>query len=188
MTSAISTIQWTIEDLDALSPNEWNRYEIIQGELFVTRSPHYLHQRLSQKIARYLDEWSDRTGLGGAIITPRVIFSEQDSVIPDVVWISNERLAQIEDEAGHLLGAPELIVEVLSPGAVNEKRDRSAKRKLYSIYGVQEYWIVDRNLEQTEIYRRQEAVLTLQATLLTQDEITSPLLPDFRCAIARFFV
>jgi Uma2 family endonuclease len=76
---------------------------------------------------------------------------------------------------------------VLSPGAVNEKRDRSAKRKLYSLYGVQEYWIVDRNLEQVEIYRRQEAVLTLTATLLSKDEISSPLLPDFRCAIARFF-
>ena len=127
------------------------------------------------------------TRVGGAIITPGVIFSEQDSVIPDVVWISNERLAQIEDESGHLLGAPELIVEVLSPGAVNAKRDRGAKRKLYSLYGVQDYWIVDRNLEQVEIYRRQEAILTLTATLIQQDEMTSPLLPDFRCAIARFF-
>ena len=107
--------------------------------------------------------------------------------LPDVVWISNERLAQIEDEAGHLLGSPELIVEVLSPGSVNEKRDRSAKRKLYSLYGVQEYWICDRSLQQVEIYRRQEAVLTLQTTLLSQDEITSPLLPDFCCAIAHFF-
>lgn len=187
MTSSLSTIQWTIEDLDSLSQNEWNRYEIIQGELFVTRAPHYLHQRLSQKIARYLDEWSDRTGLGVAIITPGVIFSEQDSVIPDVVWISNERLTQIEDESGHLLGAPELIVEVLSPGSVNEKRDRSAKRKLYSLYGVQEYWICDRSLQQIEIYRRQESVLTLQATLLSQDAISSLLLPDFHCAIASFF-
>jgi Uma2 family endonuclease len=187
MTSAISTIQWTIEDLDAFPQNEWNRYEIIQGELFVTRAPHYRHQQVSFNLAFQLNLGSKTNHQGTAIITPGVIFSEQDSVIPDVVWISNERLAQIEDEAGHLLGAPELIVEVLSPGAVNEKRDRSAKRKLYSLYGVQEYWIVDRNLEQVEIYRRQEAVLTLTATLLSKDEISSPLLPDFRCAIARFF-
>ncbi|WP_390903776.1 Uma2 family endonuclease [Trichothermofontia sichuanensis] len=94
-----------------------------------------------------------------------------------------------------MLGAPELIVEVLSPGSTNERRDspgetlreREAKRKQYSVYGVQEYWICDRLLRQVEVDRRQDAVLTLVATLMGQDEITSPLLPNFRCTIARFF-
>jgi Uma2 family endonuclease len=72
-------------------------------------------------------------------MTPGLIFSDTDAVIPDVVWVSHERLARLEDEAGPLRGAPELVVEVLSPGALNERRDREAKRKLYSAYGVQEY-------------------------------------------------
>ena len=187
MTSAIHPLQWTIEDLDALPQNEWNRYEIIEGALFVTRAPHHRHQQVSFNIAFQLNRWSKANQRGVAIITPGVIFSQEDSVIPDVVWVSNERLAQIEDEAGHLLGAPELVIEVLSPGIVNEKRDRSAKRKLYSLYGVQEYWIVDRNLQQVEVYRRQESILTLKATLLFKEDITSQLLPEFRCAIDRFF-
>ncbi len=89
--------------------------------------------------------------MGHAFQTPGVIFTPEDAVIPDVVWISRERLAQGVDEAGHLTVAPELIVEVLSPGERNEQRDgplgpvsdhREVKVKLYSIYGVQEYWIV----------------------------------------------
>lgn len=61
-------------------------------------------------------------------------FSDSDNVAPDVVWVSYERLAQIQDEAGHFRGAPELVVEVLSLGKENE--DRAAKLKLYSVQGV----------------------------------------------------
>jgi hypothetical protein len=63
-------------------------------------------------------------------------------VIPDVVWISKARLAVSLDEAGHLTSAPELIVEVLSPGTANEQRDRQAKLKLYAFRGVQDtgFW------------------------------------------------
>jgi Uma2 family endonuclease len=116
-----------------------------------------------------------------------VLFSQADSVIPDVVWVSQERLAQIEDEAGHLTGAPELVVEVLSPGKQNEFRDKEAKLKLYSVQGVREYWIVDRFTKQVEVYRREKAQLVLVATLLGDDEITSPLLPGFCCSIRFFF-
>ena len=87
------------------------------------------------------------------------------SVIPDVVWVSHIRLAQIEDESGHLTASPELVVEVLSSGEENERRDKETKLKLYSIQGVQEYWIVDRFKRQVEIYRREQNQLSLTATL-----------------------
>ena len=93
----------------------------------------------------------------------------------------------LEDEAGHLTGAPELVVEVLSPGKENERRDKEAKLKLYSVKGVQEYWIANRFTKQVEVYRREDAKLVLVATLLTNDAITSPLLTGFRCSISRFF-
>lgn len=105
-----------------------------------------------------------------------------------MVWVSRERLAHIEDEAGHLLGALELVIEVLSPGKQNERRDREAKLKLYSVQGVQEYWIVNRFSQQVEIYCRAKARLVLVATLLGNDEISSPLLPEFCCSISHFFV
>jgi len=82
------------------------------------------------------------SGLGQPAVTWHR-FSESDNVIPDVVWASNERLERLLDEAGHLTAAPELVVEVLSPGKKNERRDREAKLKLYSVQGVHEYWIVN---------------------------------------------
>ncbi|MGB3636879.1 MAG: Uma2 family endonuclease, partial [Rivularia sp. (in: cyanobacteria)] len=88
---------------------------------------------------------------------------------------------------GHLTGAPELIVEVLSAGNTNERRDKQAKLKLYSIKGVREYWIVDWRLRQIEVYHRENAQLVLVATLIENDEITSPILPGFNCNIQQFF-
>jgi Uma2 family endonuclease len=187
MSQTIEQVRWTVYDLEVMPQNELTRYEIIDGELFVTRSPHRRHQQVCFNVASQFNACPETRDLGETIIAPGVIFSEEDSVIPDVVWVSKERLAQIEDEAGHLIGAPELIVEVLSPGKQNERRDKEAKLKLYSIQGVQEYWIANRLTKQVEIYRRENARLVLVATLLGNDQITSPLLPRFCCSIGCFF-
>ena len=187
MSQIIEQVRWTVYDLEVMPQNEWTSYEIIDGELLVTRSPHRRHQQVCGKMFRQLDAWSELSGLGETIITPGIIFSEEDSVIPDVVWVSQKRLAQIEDEAGHLTGVPELVIEVLSPGKQNERRDKEAKLKLYSVQGVQEYWIVNRLTKQVAVYRREKGQLTLVATLLGNDEITSPLLPGFCCPIQCFF-
>ncbi|NJM72303.1 MAG: Uma2 family endonuclease [Scytonema sp. RU_4_4] len=186
--TATEGVRWTTTDLDLLPENEGTRYEIIDGELFMTRAPHWKHQRTCGRIFRELDSWSESSGLGEASITAGVLFSESDNVIPDVVWASNERLAVLLDEAGHLTGAPELVVEVLSSGVENERRDREAKLKLYASRGVQEYWIADWRLQQVEVYRRENATLRLMVTLLANDELSSPLLPGFVCSVERFFV
>lgn len=179
-------VRWTSADLE-LFPDDGKRYEIIDGELFVTRAPHWGHQRTCLKIGRVLDDWSQSSGLGQAAIAPGIIFSDADNVIPDVVWASNERLAFLLDESGHLTAAPELMVEVLSTGQENEKRDRELKLKLYSSKGVREYWIVDWRLQQVEVYRREQAALVQVATLFTSDELSSPLLPGFACPVAQLF-
>lgn len=126
--------------------------------------------------------------MGEATCSPGILFTEADNVIPDVVWISKERLALLLDEEGHLTGAPELIVEILSSGKTNERRDREAKLKLYSARGVQEYWIVDWQQQKVEVYRRENGQLKLIETLLGEDEISSPLLSGFSCKIKQFFV
>ena len=184
----VTGIRWTTRDLEVMPQNEWITYEIIDGELFVTRSPHRKHQRIIGKIHRALDVWSELSSLGEPILSPGVILSDADNVIPDLVWVSKERLAAIEDEAGHLISLPELLVEVLSSGSQNINRDREAKLKLYSLRGAQEYWIVDRFSKQLEVYRRENAQLALIATLTAADTLTSPLLPDFSCSVSQFFV
>ena len=181
-------VRWTIHDIEAFPDNgREKQYEIIDGELFVTRSPHFRHQRLATKLEVALENWSAISGLGQTVQTPGLIFTENDAVIPDVVWISNERLAQGLDEAGHLIVAPELIVEIASPGKSSGDRDRQAKRKLYSVYGVQEYWVGDWQLQNLEVYRRENAQLFLRETLYKEDCLTSPLLPDFSLPLSQIF-
>jgi Uma2 family endonuclease len=91
------------------------------------------------------------------------------------------------DESGHLINAPELIVEVLSEGVENIRRDKERKLKLYSNRGVKEYWIADWKLQEIEIYRRNQGKLELKETLFIDDEITTPLLPEFTGLIKQIF-
>jgi Uma2 family endonuclease len=83
----------------------------------VTRPPHIRHQGAGGKLYVRLENWSELTGLGSAFQAPGVIFTPTNAVIPDLVWISRERLANGIDQAGHLIVAPELMVEVLSSAA-----------------------------------------------------------------------
>ena len=182
----VDQIRWTTADLD-LMPDDGTHYEVVEGELFMTRAPDFRHQETCFLICRALDDWCRPGDIGRAVLGPGVIFDEYSAVIPDVIWISRERLATTVDAAGHFTAAPELMIEVLSAGGENERRDREVKLKLYSLRGVQEYWIADWRLKQIEVYRRERGRLTLHGTMLADDELTSPLLPGFACAVAPLF-
>ncbi|HKV42550.1 MAG TPA: Uma2 family endonuclease [Blastocatellia bacterium] len=106
-------------------------------------------------------------------------------MIPDLVYLSNERRKQVAT-GDRIAGAPELVVEILSPGAGNERRDRHSKRQLYRKYGVKEYWIIDPRSPSIEVYRT--ARLKLTATLAAHDEITTPLLPGFQVLVKDIFI
>ena len=182
-----TSLRYTTSDLEGLPTIDGVRYEIIDGELYVSKSLDWHHQFVSSQIWRALQDWSDQTGAGLAILAPGVVFAPDDNVVPDVVWISQARLPHIFTASGHLRAAPELVVEVLSPGADNERRDRELKLKLYSRQGVQEYWLIDWQLQTVQVYRRADGVLTLIATLIDQDLLTSPLLPGFACPLPRIW-
>ncbi|HLH26405.1 MAG TPA: Uma2 family endonuclease [Chloroflexota bacterium] len=182
------TKRWTVADVEALPYDEWNRYEIIDGELFVSRQPRDEHQDASGEIIIGLGNWNHQTRLGSVLHTPGLIFSNHDAVAPDIVWISRERRAAVErQDDGHLHGAPELVVEILSPGAANERRDREIKLQLYSDQGVDEYWIVDQRAQTVAVYRRHDTRLRLVETLQRDDALTSPLLPGFSLPVAHIF-
>jgi Uma2 family endonuclease len=186
MTQTSDRVTWTTADL-ALFPEDDHRYEIIDGELFVTRAPNWKHQKAATRISTALDTWSEISQLGEVVQTPGVIFADSDNVIPDVVWASNERLATSLDEAGHLTAAPEVVVECLSYGGDNEARDRRLKLKLYSMRGVLVYWIIDWKREQVEVYERAGNQLVLRETLRSGDRLTCGLLPGFTVAVVRLF-
>ena len=183
---ATERVVWTTADLE-LFPDNDRRYEIIDGALFVTRAPHLRHQGIADALCTELRNWSKRSQQGNAFTGVGLVFSDTDNVIADVIWISHERLNTLLDEAGHLTGAPELVVEVLSSAANDKRRDRELKLKLYSVQGVQEYWIADREQQTIEIYRRENGLLERAVTLFSPDCLTSSLLPDFSCTVGEFF-
>ena len=176
--------RFTTADLELLPDVEGWRYEIIDGELHLSKQPDWHHQDAGSRVWAALDAWSGRTGAGRAIIAPGLIFAEDQDVAPDVVWVSRVRLDTLVDAAGHLRGAPELVVEVLSPGSANERRDREVKLALYERQGIDAYWIVDWRGRTVAVYRRERGALKRVATLRHDDVLTSPLLPGFACPVA----
>jgi Uma2 family endonuclease len=179
--------RWTIHDLEAYPVVEGQRYEIIEGELFVSSQPHWHHQQICNNIAFELTAWSRQTKRGFVAAAPGIIFDPSNAVAPDVVWVSAERLPHVLGDDGKLHDAPDLAVEVLSPGAANERRDREAKLRLYSVRGVSEYWIVDWQERRVLVYRRESGALRLAATLHEGDELSSPLLPSFLVPLQTLF-
>ena len=182
----MKTLRWTSRDLELL-PDDGKRYEIIDGELYVAKQPDWRHQFVCVRILMLLQTWSDQTQLGMANLAPGIIFTDDNNVVPDVVWISGERLRTALQSDGKLHASPELVVEVLSPGAENERRDREVKLKLYSRRNAHEYWIVNWQERNIEVYRREEGILELDRTLNENDTLQTPLLPEFRCKVEQLF-
>ena len=181
------SIRWRSADLDVFPLDDGKRYEIIDGELFVSEPPSAGHQSACGEVYFALQAWGRQTGSGQTLVAPGLIFADDDDVAPDIVWVSHERLRAILAPDGHLHGAPELVVEVLSPGSTNERRDRAAKLDLYSRRGVDEYWIVDWQQRRIEVYRREQGGLRSVATAVGQDVLQSPLLPDFSLQVGLHF-
>ena len=183
MTTA--AVRFTSADLEAF-PDDGKRREIIDGKLYVSKQPNWYHQVICIRIGGALDTWSLPIHAGQAAVAPGVIFAEDEDVAPDVVWVSQTRLASIL-EGGKLRAAPELVVEVLSPGKKNVARDRETKLKLYAQYSVEEYWIVDWPQHRIDVYRRDGELLVLVTDLGPSDILTSPLLPGFTAPLDQLF-
>lgn len=183
-----TTRRWTIADLEELpDPIDDTRYEIIDGDLFVAHQPSLEHQYTAMRLSTALDVWSEKARLGMTLPAPGVIFADDDNVAPDVVWISYARLRQAAGADGKLHAAPELMIEVLSPGPDNVRRDREAKLNLYARRGVDEYWLVDPLQKLVEQYRQEGAGLHLVCTLGVKDRLESPLLPEFAHSVSSIF-
>ena len=174
----------TSADLDKLPDIPGIRYEIIDGELHVSHQPTVGHQYVCTALSAPIHDWNVLTGAGLVLNAPGLVFADDQDVVPDLVWISSARLLDALDSSGHLRLAPEIVVEVLSPGPANELRDRRLKHDLYERRGVLEYWIADWRQHTIEIYGRDSSGLTLSATLGDNDTLTSPLLPGFSVAVS----
>jgi Uma2 family endonuclease len=175
----------TIADLDAL-PDDDNRYELFEGELFMSRAPGVSHQRVLGNIYALIRAYLVQHSIGEVLLTPGVIFDNLNSAIPDAIFMTNQRKREIIS-GERLVSAPELMIEIVSPGKENERRDRVVKRQVYAKHGVKEYWIADPQNKSLEIYRLKRHILALAETLMEEDRVTTSLLPGFECKASQIF-
>lgn len=147
--SRMGLAQVTWQDVQQL-PDDGRRYEAVGGRLFVTAAPSYRHVRIAHRLAVALDRWLEGPGHGVVCQAPGVEFpATGEGVQPDLVFLSEARRGIVAKEG--LRGAPDLVVEILSPSTAG--RDRGVKLDLYERQGVGEYWIVDPEEKAVEIWR-----------------------------------
>src|SRR5256885_14968191 len=118
----------TVADLDAFPEDDGNRYELIEGELFVSRAPGIPHQRVLLNLMIGLSDYLKANPIGILVPGAGAIFSEYDAVIPDLAFVRNERWDQVVTNE-KFTGAGDLLIEALSRAAANGRRDPSAKRQ-----------------------------------------------------------
>src|SRR6266446_134783 len=176
----------TVADLDAFPDDDGNRYELIEGELFVSRAPGIPHQRVLQNLQLEFGLYLKTNPIGILVPGAGAIFSDYDAVIPDLAFVRNERWDEVVT-GEKFTGAIDLVIEIISPGKENRERDLTVKRQLYAKYGVKEYWIVDSENSSVLIFRLREQTLEEIVVVSADEEITSPLLPGFQLKVKAIF-
>lgn len=175
----------TYEDY-CLIPDDGNKHEIIHGIHFMSPSPQSIHQRILGNLYVLLRKYIEDHPIGMVMLAPLdVVLSSHDVVQPDLLFISNERMAILDKK--NVQGAPDLAIEILSEG--NRRHDEIRKRDLYESNGVTEYWIVDPALESIKRYRLSGAAYERLPELRLEagDLLTSALLPEYSSPLDKVF-
>jgi Uma2 family endonuclease len=173
----------TYEDLLEM-PDDRNRYEIIDGQLQVTPAPTPDHQTVVLNLGSELNRHAKAHKLGRVYIAPcDVFFSDFNVVEPDIFFVSSARDSIIESRL--IRGAPNLVVEVLSPST--SRRDRLAKRQLYAEFGVDDYWLIDPIARTVEIHALQNSAYELIEVLGSTGRLRPRLFPDLEIRISEIW-
>jgi Uma2 family endonuclease len=167
---------WTYEDYARL-PDNGMRYEVIEGNLYMSPAPRPSHQDAAGRIYAKLLTYLEDNVLGAVYMSPiDVRFPDvADPVQPDVVVIAAEHRYMIAEK--WIEGVPDLLVEVLSP--TRPGNDRRIKFDAYARAGVPEYWIVDPADRTIEVYVLRGEAYALLAAFGAEEEIRSEVLPGF---------
>jgi Uma2 family endonuclease len=179
-------VKLTYDDF-LLFPDDGQRHELIDGEHYVTPSPNTKHQRVSGNLHLLIGSWLEIHQVGRVFYAPYdVVFSNFDVVEPDLLYLSNERMAEVVTPQ-HVRGAPEIVIEIGSPGT--RKRDETIKKRLYERSGVSEYWVIDPELDVVRVYRRGEEGFgrAIELSSEADDSLTTPLLPGLEMPLRRIF-
>jgi Uma2 family endonuclease len=170
-----------------LFPDDGQRHELIDGEHYVTASPNIRHQEISGRLHLFIGTWLSTNPLGKVFYAPLdVRFSMFDVVEPDLLYVSNERAGDLLG-GQHVMGSPDLVVEIGSPGT--RTRDETIKRRLYERSNVLEYWVVDPDIDVIRVFRRDGDGFARPIELSREagDVLATTLLPGLEIPLARVF-
>jgi Uma2 family endonuclease len=176
---------WTYEDYLRL-PDDDNRYEIIEGVLYMVNAPGFDHQYAVSELHLQMGSFVKSRKLGIVLMAPFEVHLSEKSrpVQPDLFFVAAGR----EPKAGAQFfdGVPDLIVEVLSPNTM--RTDRLVKFDAYERARVREYWIVNPDTHTVEIYTLDEhGLYALLGQFGAEDSAYSSILEGFRIAVAGLF-
>ena len=176
----------TIDHLEAIPYDEWHRYELIEGELYVSCAPGIPHQLVLQHLQRKLGNYLEDNPIGILVPGPGAVFDKYNSVISDIVFVSHERWNTIVANS-RFNGAPDLVIEIVSPGSTNYSRDFNLKRKVYGKFGVPEYWMVDCWSRSVIIFRLDDHTLKEVTRFRAADALESPIFPGLSLKLNDIF-
>lgn len=163
----------------AAIPPDGKRYEIMEGELYVTPAPSPLHQRVSKRLQRQLEAYFESRGIGEVFDAPiDVILTKNDIVQPDLVIVTDSALVSSRG----IEGPPAIVVEVLSPS--NREYDQRAKARRYFSLGIRHYWIVDPEAHRIECFRVAEGSYALVLQAEGDTAISHPDFPGLTFSLA----
>ncbi len=165
-------------------PNDGKRYEIIEGELFMTPAPSTRHQRILGKLYKLISNYVEEKDLGEVLMAPvDVVLSMMDVVQPDLIYVSKDR--ENITTKKNIVAAPDLVIEILSENTA--PIDQNRKKTLYEKYGVKEYWIVDPDENYITQYSLQEDAFALHAELDESEKLTSKVIEGYVLPLADVF-
>ncbi|NPV28131.1 MAG: Uma2 family endonuclease [Firmicutes bacterium] len=174
--------RYTYEDYCRLP--EGSPYQLIGGELVMTPSPTPYHQMVSMKLELKMAGYVLEKGLGVVLYAPVDVYLEEtETYQPDIIYISNERLFIIEEN--RINGAPDLVVEILSPGT--GYYDLRTKYKIYEKSGVREYWIVDPHSKSVQVFCLKGGKYALDQEVEQQGEVQSRVIAGFAVQVESIF-
>jgi Uma2 family endonuclease len=179
---AVGRRKLTYEDYVLLpEPPDARRYEILDGEIYVSPSPVPRHQEVSLNLLRMLDAHIRRRHLGKLYYAALdVLLHEHTIAQPDIIFVAAGREQIITERA--IEGPPDLVVEILSPSTA--RRDRGLKARLYARFGIPHYWIVDPRTETLTMYEAIGVRYGEGRTFIKAAIATNPLFPGLRIGIA----
>jgi Uma2 family endonuclease len=181
-----SGVKLTYDDF-LLFPDDGMRHELIDGEHHVTPSSNTKHQTVSVTLTVLIGGWLEANPIGRLYHAPfDVVFTPFDVVEPDLLYLSNDRAADVLTPQ-HVRGAPDLVIEIGS--SWTRARDETTKRALYEREGVAEYWFVDPAIDVVRIYRRSKNRFARVTELSREanEVLATPLLPGLELPLTRLF-